>query len=104
MTNKIIIFGTGEIAELAFFYFTNDSKYKVVAFAADKEYIQSSSFQGLPLVPVDTLINNYPPSEYKAHVSLSYNKLNQTRKEKYQLLKDMGYELDRKSTRPPVTA
>ena len=93
MNNKIIIFGTGEIAELAFYFFTNDSEYEVVAFAADREYIDNQNFQGLPLVSVDTLINVYPPSQYKAHVALSYSKLNQTRKEKYQQIKEMGYDL-----------
>lgn len=47
---KIIIFGTGEIAELAYYYFTNDSQYEVVAFVADDEYVNNSTFQNLPLV------------------------------------------------------
>ena len=93
MTNEIIIFGTGEIAELAFYYFMNDSKYKVVAFTADDEYIRTDKFLGLPLVSIDTLKNNYPPNKYKAHVALSYSRLNQTRKKKYEELKKLGYEL-----------
>ena len=35
MKNKIIIFGTGEIGDLAHFYFSNDSEYNVVAFSCD---------------------------------------------------------------------
>lgn len=37
--------------------------------------------------------DKYPPDEYVAHVALSFMKLNQTRAEKYYMLKDMGYEL-----------
>lgn len=33
---EIVIVGVGETAEMAFEYFTNDSPYKVVAFAAEK--------------------------------------------------------------------
>ena len=93
MSNKIVIFGTGEIAELAYFYFTNDSKYDVVAFTADDEYVNCDSFNNLPLIPFSKIENEYPNTEYKAHVALSYNYLNQVRKEKYKLMKQKGYTL-----------
>lgn len=90
---KIVIFGTGEIAELAYYYFTDDSDYQVVAFVADDEYVESESFMDLPLVKLSNLVKYFPPSEYKAHVALSYRKLNRIRMEKYISLKRMGYEL-----------
>ncbi len=92
---KIVIFGNGEIAELANFYFSNDAKcqYKIVAFIVDDEYLRESSFNGLPVIPFSKLTKLYPPSEYKAHVSLSYNKLNQIREEKFNLMKSLGYKL-----------
>ena len=90
---KIIIFGTGEIAELAYYYFTNDSQYEVVAFVADDEYVNNSTFQNLPLVKVSEVCDLYPPQDYKAHVALSYNKLNQIRERKYNLMKSLGYDL-----------
>mgnify|MGYP001295060266 CR=1 FL=1 len=90
---KTLIFGTGEIAELAYYYFTNDSQYDVVAFIADDEYVNNSTFKNLPLVKVSEVCNLYPPQDYKAHVALSYNKLNQIREEKYNLMKNLGYDL-----------
>ena len=90
---KTLIFGTGEIAELAYYYFTNDSQYDIVAFVADDEYINNSTFKGLPLVKASEVYNLYPPQKYKAHVALSYNKLNQIREEKYNLMKNLGYDL-----------
>tara|TARA_R100001129_G_scaffold159129_1_gene123190 strand:+ start:1225 stop:1917 length:693 start_codon:yes stop_codon:yes gene_type:complete len=93
MDNKIVIFGTGEYAELAYYYFTNDSEYEVVAFTADNEFIKSDSFLNLPLVPVDKICELFPPNKFKAHVALSYRKLNQTRQEKFSMMKDLGYSL-----------
>lgn len=90
---KLIIFGTGEYGELAHYYFTHDSIYKVVAFTADDEYVKDSSFKNIPLTPISKLLAKYPPTEYVAHVALSYGKLNQTRASKYYLMKKMGYEL-----------
>jgi len=45
------------------------------------------------VVPVSELPRQYPPSDYQAHVALSYNKLNQIRKDKYLLMKGLGYRL-----------
>lgn len=92
---EIIIFGTGEIAELAHFYFENDPNcnYKVVAFAVDDQYVDSDKFKGLPLIPISILTTTYPPDQYSAHVALSYKKLNQLRQSKYELMKSLGYEL-----------
>lgn len=93
LKKKIVIFGTGEIAELAHYYFTHDTLFDVVAFCADDQYVKEPSFRGLPLVPVSELVRKYPPSEYGVHVALSYNKINQIRKEKYLMMKELGYTL-----------
>ena len=90
---KVVIFGTGEIGELAHFYFRHDSDYKVVAFTADDDNVESDTFNNLPLIPVSELPAKYPPQQYAAHVALSYRKLNQTRAEKYYAMKDLGYTL-----------
>jgi sugar O-acyltransferase (sialic acid O-acetyltransferase NeuD family) len=90
---KIVIFGTGEIGELAHYYFQHDSEYEVVAFTADDEFIDSDTFKELPLVPFSDLSTIYPPSDYGAHVALSYSKLNQVRAEKYYAIKNLGYSL-----------
>jgi len=93
LNNKLIIFGTGEIAELAYYYFKHDSNYKIVAFTADDEYVNSNTFKGLPLIPFSEITEKYSPKEYNAHVALSYNKLNQIRAEKYYAVKEKGYKL-----------
>ena len=91
--NEIIIFGSAETAELAKYYFDNDSIFKVVAFTVDDPYVNSTSFCGLPLIPFSEVVKNYPPSEYFMHVALSYSKLNQLRQEKYEQSKNAGYTL-----------
>ncbi len=53
---ELIIFGTADIAQLAHFYFSNDSDYKVVAFTVDAEYIKVNEFCGLPVVPFEEVI------------------------------------------------
>jgi len=91
--DKIVIFGNGEIGELAEYYFRNDSKYDVVAFTADEKYIKSDTFCGLPLIGFKDIVLTHPPEEYKMFIGLSYAKMNKIRAKKYYEAKELGYEL-----------
>lgn len=90
---KLVIFGSGDIAQLAHFYFTTDSSYQVVAFTVDAEYLKSDSFCNLPVVPFSALVERYPPAEYDLFIALSYSKINALRKEKFIAAKALGYFL-----------
>lgn len=90
---KVVIFGAGEIAELAHYYFTHDSSHEVIAFTVDKQYRQTDTFLALPLVDFDSVVQHYPPSEYSMFIALSYSKMNKLRADKYTRAKEYGYEL-----------
>ena len=36
---KLVIYGNSDFAELMYYYFTNDSKYEVVGFCVDRDFI-----------------------------------------------------------------
>lgn len=91
--NDLVIFGSAEIAELAYYYFTHDSDYKVVAFTVDDDYVDKDEVCGLPLLPLSEAREKYPPDTAEVHVALSYTKLNRLRQEKYEQLKGFGYKL-----------
>ncbi|AOW12642.1 transferase [Hydrogenophaga crassostreae] len=90
---KLVIFGCGEIAQLAHFYFSTDSEYEVAAFTVDASYIKESEFCGLPVVAFEDITNKYPPENCDIFVALSYSKLNAVRKEKFLAAKEKGYRL-----------
>lgn len=91
--NEIIIFGIGSFAEVAQYYFTNDSKYRVVAFTVNECYIEESEKFGLPVLPFETIEKSYPPSKYKMFVAIGYSNVNKNRAEKYYEAKKKNYEL-----------
>ncbi len=93
MVNQLVIFGAGDIAQLAHYYFTTDSDYEVVGFTVDSAYIKSQKFCGLPIIPFEEVAETYPPDNYTIFVALSYSKLNQIRKQKYLDSKALGYRL-----------
>ena len=93
MKKQVVIFGTGEIAELAHFYMVNDSDFEIVAFTADKAFIRDKFFLGKPLVPFEEIESSYPARDFDMHVALSYSKLNLVREQKYHAAKAKGYHL-----------
>jgi sugar O-acyltransferase (sialic acid O-acetyltransferase NeuD family) len=90
---KLVIFGAGDIARLAHFYFSTDSDHEVVAFAVDSEYRSAETFLDLPLVSIDDAVKRYPPARHAMFVAMSYQKMNRVRAAKYARAKELGYEL-----------
>lgn len=90
---KLVVFGAGDIARLAHFYFSTDSEHEVIAFTVDEAYRTANEFEGLPLVSVDEIADRYPPSEFKMFVALSYARMNRVRADKYAQIKALGYDL-----------
>lgn len=90
---KVVLFGTGEIAQVAYFYLTHDSPYTVAAFTVDREFIVENHFAGLPVVPFNDVEEMYPPDTFKMFVPISYRKVNKLRAEKYYQAKARGYQL-----------
>jgi sugar O-acyltransferase (sialic acid O-acetyltransferase NeuD family) len=87
----LVIFGTGEIAQLARFYFSHDSDRRVDAFTVDPAFLSELEFCGLPVIPFDEIAQRFPPHSHDLFVALSYSQLNRVRKEKYLAGKAMGY-------------
>jgi len=90
---KLIIFGIGEQAEMAYYYFTNDSDYQVVGFTVDKEYISEETLFNLPIIEFETIVQEYGTDNYELFVAIGYSKINKLRTEKYLACKEKGYQI-----------
>ena len=91
--SRIVVFGAGDIARLAHYYFTRDTEHEVVAFTVNQAYRREGSFLNLPLVDFETIRMSYAPSACKMFIALSYARMNKLRAEKYFEAKALGYEL-----------
>ena len=97
-TNEIVIVGIGETAEMAYEYFTIDSPYKVVAFAAEENYLKErfnskSEMFGVPIVEIEKLSQKFPPKRYRAFVAMASGRLNHDRAKMYNFMCQEGYDL-----------
>lgn len=93
MSRKLVLFGMSKQAQLADFYFTNDSEYEVAAFTVDRDYADADEYLGRPLVPFDEVQERFPPSEYDMFVAVGYKGLNGIRADAYARAKAKGYTL-----------
>ena len=89
----LVIFGAGELAEVAHFYFSNDTSREIAAFTVDAAYVKGDSCLGLPLVPFEEITDRYPAERYDLFVALSYAKINQLRAQKVAEARRKGYAL-----------
>lgn len=91
--SDIVVFGTGQIAEVADFYFSSDSEHRVVGFTVDGAFIREDRFLGRPVVPFETVVEAFPPARFSFFAALSYAKINALRAEKVAGAKRLGYSL-----------
>ena len=91
--SKVIIFGTGKIADEAYFYLINDSPHEIVAFTVDSAYLNAQENHGLPVIPFEQIQEKYPPVDHKMFVAVGYQDLNHFRARKYAEAKAKKYEL-----------
>jgi sugar O-acyltransferase (sialic acid O-acetyltransferase NeuD family) len=90
---SVVIFGAGDIAKLAHFYFSRDSEHRVVGFTVDAAFRREPTMGGLPLVDFETVERDFPPADCQMFVALSYAEMNQLRARKYAEAKSRGYTL-----------
>ena len=90
---KLIIYGIGETADIAYEYFTYDSPYEVVAFTVDKEYKTADVHMGIPVIDFQTVEDLYSPDNYEMFAASTYNKLNRVRTKLYNAAKSKGYRM-----------
>jgi sugar O-acyltransferase (sialic acid O-acetyltransferase NeuD family) len=87
----VVIFGAGSFAQVAAAYLQKDSSRKVLAYTVDGEYVEESSFAGLPLIPYEELERSHPPDRVELLVATGFRGVNQVRRSIYERCKEAGY-------------
>ncbi|WP_411379453.1 acetyltransferase [Pseudomonas sp. MPB26] len=88
---KLVIIGAGEMAMIAYEYFTHDSDYEVSGFAVEREYIVDNELYDLPIVPFEDIEQRFPPSSFEAFVAIPASQLNRLRTRLYNETRSRNY-------------
>ena len=89
---KLIVFGTGQIAEVAANYIKEDKNVELIAFTVEKKFLKQKTFLNYPVVPFEDLINTYNPKENLLFAPLSYKNMNAHRIRIFKKGKALGYK------------
>lgn len=87
----IVVFGTGQIAEVAVFYLRRFSEHRVVALTVNREWVDQPHTMDLPVVPWEGLEAHYPPDQVSLFLPISYRGLNAIRRDRFLEGKSRGY-------------
>jgi len=92
MSKKVIIFGIGKIAEVAYYYLKNDTEISVFGFTLERDFIKDEKTRfDLPIIEFENIEINYPPDEYLLFAPCTASHLNKFRERIYNEGKSKGY-------------
>ena len=61
---KVVLFGNGPFASMAWYGLSHDSPLGVTGFTVDAAYLRGPSHHGLPVVPFDAVERHFPPDDH----------------------------------------
>ena len=89
---RVVIFGVKDFASLAHYYLTRDSDHAVVGFSVHQAWMPAGgTFEGLPVVPFETVENRFPPASHSFFAPLSHRNMNRDRKTVFDQITAKGY-------------
>ena len=89
---KVIIFGTGEISQIAHHYLQEDERYEVCGFTMDNEFIEEKKFKNLSIIPFHLIEQKFPADKFKLFIPLGYAQVNKLREKKFIEARNKGYD------------
>lgn len=96
---NLVIFGTGKISDMAWYYFTHDesykNKYKIVGFSEEMENDKTDEkyFHNIKVYDFNTIENVFSPENTVFFVPISARNLNKFRERIYNEVKQKGYQM-----------
>lgn len=93
MSKNLVVFGKGNIADLAIWYFNSDTDYKVIAQCAHLDHINHEEDTDRGIVDFYTVPEIASPEEAEMFIAIGYSKVNSARRGIFLEAKEMGYTL-----------
>ncbi len=93
MPKPLVIFGLADIASVIRVFLEQEGRRRVVAFTADRAYVDGRGLDGLPLVPFEDLPDVHPPETVEIFIAAAYGEFNRTRLALMEKARAAGYRL-----------
>jgi sugar O-acyltransferase (sialic acid O-acetyltransferase NeuD family) len=91
MKTPLIIIGTGDFAEVAFYFLRENGSYEILGFSEELAFIKKKNFCDLPIFKFEELESKFSPAQVKILVAVGPNKINTVRERLFNEVKNKGY-------------
>ena len=89
----LVLFGTGDLADLLRVRMDRETPGRVAAFTADGDRVKAKTHEGIPIIPFGELGRVHPPGSIEVLVAIGYSGVNRFRVEKCREVVKAGYSL-----------
>jgi sugar O-acyltransferase (sialic acid O-acetyltransferase NeuD family) len=89
----VVIFGTGQVAEVIHYYLAEEGGRNVVGFTVDAAYRTADEVLGLPVVDFESVEQRFAPDTHEMFVAVSFKQVNKLREAKVAEAEAKGYTL-----------
>ena len=72
---KLVIVGDSSFGQIAFEYFSHDSPYEVVGFAAEREFRKRDALFNIPVIDFEDIESHFPGDTHELFIAISYLQL-----------------------------
>jgi sugar O-acyltransferase (sialic acid O-acetyltransferase NeuD family) len=87
---KLTLFGNGEIASIAKYYFSDDKNISFIC--VDDTNMKETHFEKIPIISKSEF-RKLSIDEHEIFVAISYSKLNKNRETNYNFFRDLGFKM-----------
>ncbi len=94
MKRDLIIVGTGDYAECAALYFTEQGKHALLGFAEERAFITKASFLDQPIFPFEDLSTTFSAAELTVFVAIGPGRINTVRERIFLQCAKLGFRLE----------
>ncbi len=91
MKDKLLIVGTGDYAEVAFFFLEKTGMYEIVGFSEERAYRKLPDLCNLPIYDLEDIGTKFPKEVCKILVAIGPNRVNTVRERIFNELRALGY-------------
>lgn len=89
--SPVVIWGNGQVAELALARLRRDTPHPVAAFTVDRAFLKGDRLHDLPVVAFEEVLDRFPPDRFAMVIAVGHSRVNHLRAERYVAAKAMGY-------------
>src|SRR3990172_3216298 len=88
---KLVIFGNGQVAELAYARFRRDARYEIVGFTVDRSHLREPLLRGLRVVAFEDVEQEFPAESVRMFVAVGPVQANRIRADRFLQARALGY-------------